>query len=111
MNGKENSQIGHYFMNFGDFLDNNSCGGGGARIVSDIPYSNSNNNNAITTPISDINSMPTGAIAQPRLVSQSLTTKPMFNSPGLSLALVKSTFSLSLSIYIYDYSIYIYAVF
>ncbi|KAK4418685.1 Homeobox-leucine zipper protein ANTHOCYANINLESS 2 [Sesamum alatum] len=53
-------------MNFGEFLDNNSCGGGGggARIVSDIPYSNSNNNNAIT---SDINSMPTGAIAQPRL--------------------------------------------
>ncbi|KAL0379575.1 UNVERIFIED_CONTAM: Homeobox-leucine zipper protein ANTHOCYANINLESS 2 [Sesamum angustifolium] len=74
-------------MNFGDFLDNNSCGGGGARIVSDIPYSNSNNNNAIT---SDINSMPTGAIAHPRLVSHSLTTKPMFNSPGLSLALQTS---------------------
>ncbi|KAL0428924.1 UNVERIFIED_CONTAM: Homeobox-leucine zipper protein ANTHOCYANINLESS 2 [Sesamum radiatum] len=76
-------------MNFGEFLDNNSCGGGGARIVSDIPYSNSNtnNNNAIT---SDINSMPTGAIAHPRLVSHSLTTKPMFNSPGLSLALQTS---------------------
>ncbi|PIN22001.1 Transcription factor DLX [Handroanthus impetiginosus] len=75
-------------MNFGDFLDNNSCGGGGARIVGDIPYSNSNNSTAITTTqSSNINSMPAGAIAQPRLVSQSLTTKPMFNSPGLSLAL------------------------
>ncbi|KAI3449166.1 hypothetical protein Pfo_005831 [Paulownia fortunei] len=80
-------------MNFGDFLDNNSCGGGGARIVADLPYSNSSNNNTITTtPSSNINinssnNMPTGAIAHPRLVSQSLATKPMFNSPGLSLAL------------------------
>lgn len=70
-------------MNIGGFLDNNS-GGGGARIVADIPFnnnanssSNSNNNN---------NSMPTGAISQPRLVPQSLA-KTMFNSPGLSLAL------------------------
>ncbi|KAK6285596.1 hypothetical protein POUND7_011775 [Theobroma cacao] len=57
-------------MSFGGFLDNSS-GGGGARIVADIPYSNN---------------MPTGAIAQPRLVSPSLA-KNMFNSPGLSLAL------------------------
>ncbi|OMP00515.1 hypothetical protein COLO4_12612 [Corchorus olitorius] len=57
-------------MSFGGFLDNNS-GGGGARIVADIPYSNN---------------MPTGVIAQPRLVSPSLA-KNMFNSPGLSLAL------------------------
>ncbi|KAL2478800.1 Homeobox-leucine zipper protein ANTHOCYANINLESS 2 [Forsythia ovata] len=68
-------------MNFGGFLDNSSGGGGGidggvggARIAADIPYSNGNH-------------MPTGAIAQPRLVSQSLSTKAMFNSPGLSLAL------------------------
>ncbi|KAJ6940310.1 hypothetical protein NC651_006455 [Populus alba x Populus x berolinensis] len=60
-------------MSFGGFLENTSPGGGGARIVSDIPY-NINNN------------MPTGAIAQTRLVSPSLT-KSMFNSPGLSLAL------------------------
>ena len=61
-------------MSFGGFLDNSS-GGGGARIVADIPYSNN---------------MPTGAIAQPRLVSPSLP-KNMFNSPGLSLALVMIT--------------------
>ena len=61
-------------MSFGGFLENTSPGGGGARIVADIPYNNNNN-------------MPTGAIAQTRLVSPSLT-KSMFNSPGLSLALV-----------------------
>ncbi|KAJ9680945.1 hypothetical protein PVL29_020052 [Vitis rotundifolia] len=60
-------------MSFGGFLDNSS-GGGGARIVADIPYSNN---------------MPTGAIAQPRLVSPSLA-KSMFSSPGLSLALQTS---------------------
>ena len=61
-------------MSFGGFLDNAGPGGGGARIVADIPYNNS---------------MPTGGaiIAQPRLLSPSIT-KPMFNSPGLSLALV-----------------------
>uniref|UniRef100_A0A5B6ZQB5 Putative homeobox-leucine zipper protein ANTHOCYANINLESS 2 isoform X2 n=1 Tax=Davidia involucrata TaxID=16924 RepID=A0A5B6ZQB5_DAVIN len=63
-------------MSFGGFLDNSSRGG--ARIVADIPYSNTNNNN-----------MPSGAIAQPRLLSPSLT-KSMFNSPGLSLALQTS---------------------
>ncbi|XP_034709125.1 homeobox-leucine zipper protein ANTHOCYANINLESS 2-like isoform X2 [Vitis riparia] len=60
-------------MSFGGFLDNSS-GGGGARIVADIPYSNN---------------MATGAIAQPRLVSPSLA-KSMFSSPGLSLALQTS---------------------
>ncbi|KAL5565537.1 hypothetical protein UlMin_028701 [Ulmus minor] len=59
-------------MSFGGFLDN-STGGSGARIVADIPFNNNNN-------------MPSTAIAQPRLVTQSLT-KSMFNSPGLSLAL------------------------
>lgn len=58
-------------MSFGGFLDNSS-GGGGARIVADISYSNN---------------MPTTTLAQPRLVTPSLT-KSMFNSPGLSLALV-----------------------
>ncbi|KZV57631.1 homeobox-leucine zipper protein ANTHOCYANINLESS 2 [Dorcoceras hygrometricum] len=68
-------------MNFGDFLDNG--GGGGVRIVSDILY-----NSNTSTPRSKIKgSMPTGAIAQPLLVSQSLAAKAMFNSPGLSLAL------------------------
>lgn len=67
-------------MSFGGFLDNSS-GGGGARIVADIPYSNN---------------MATGAIAQPRLVSPSLA-KSMFSSPGLSLALVRFFPSLLLS--------------
>ncbi|CAL5381755.1 unnamed protein product [Camellia sinensis] len=62
-------------MSFGGFLDNHS-GGGGARIVADIPYSNNHN-------------MPTGVISQQRLVSPSLA-KSMFNSPGLSLALQTS---------------------
>ena len=70
-------------MSFGGFLDNSS-GGGGARIVADIPYSNN---------------MPTGAIAQPRLVSPH--PKNMFNSPGLSLALVMiTTFSLTISLFV-----------
>ncbi|XP_075473717.1 homeobox-leucine zipper protein ANTHOCYANINLESS 2-like [Primulina tabacum] len=73
-------------MNFGDFLDS-SGGGGGVRIVSGIQY-----NNNTPTPRSKINSsMPTGAIAQPLLVSQSLAGKAMFNSPGLSLALQTCT--------------------
>ncbi|XP_042053879.1 homeobox-leucine zipper protein ANTHOCYANINLESS 2-like isoform X2 [Salvia splendens] len=58
-------------MNFGDFLDNTSCSGGGARIVAF-------NNNS---------SMPGGAIGEARFLTQSLSSKPMFNSPGLSLAL------------------------
>ena len=61
-------------MNFGGSLENTSPGGGGgARFVADLPYNNNNN-------------MSTGAIAQTRLVSP--ITKSMFNSPGLSLALV-----------------------
>ncbi|KAF8413120.1 hypothetical protein HHK36_001096 [Tetracentron sinense] len=59
-------------MSFGGFLDSSS-GGGSARVVADIPYSN----------------MPTGAIAQPRLLAPSLA-KSMFSSPGLSLALQTS---------------------
>lgn len=62
-------------MSFGGFLDN-STGNGGARIVADISFTSGNNN------------MASSAIAQPRLVTQSLT-KTMFNSPGLSLALVR----------------------
>ncbi|KAL8500100.1 hypothetical protein ACS0TY_019917 [Phlomoides rotata] len=66
-------------MNFGDFLDNNSCGGSVARIDS---YSN---NNAVITP--PPTTMPTGAIAHPHLLPQPLNTKSIFNSSGLSLAL------------------------
>ena len=54
-------------MSFGGFLDNGSS----ARVVADRPYS----------------SMPAGAISQRHLVSPTLTNT-MFNSPGLSLALV-----------------------
>ncbi|PIN02334.1 Transcription factor HEX [Handroanthus impetiginosus] len=78
-------------MNFGDFLDNNSCSSSGARIVADLSYNNSNNNDSntiTTTPGSsnnnNNNNMPVGSIA---FVSQSLASKPIFNSPGLSLAL------------------------
>ncbi|CAI9770235.1 unnamed protein product [Fraxinus pennsylvanica] len=64
-------------MNFTGFFDNNA---GGARIVADMPYSNS------SAKISYIDSnMPTGTITHPRLISQSLSSKPTFNSPGLSL--------------------------
>ncbi|GMJ01554.1 ANTHOCYANINLESS 2, ARABIDOPSIS THALIANA HOMEODOMAIN PROTEIN [Hibiscus trionum] len=55
-------------MSFGGFLDNSSGGGlGGARIVTDIPFSTN----------------------MPQLVSPSLP-KNIFNSPGLSLALQPS---------------------
>lgn len=66
-------------MSFGGFLEVKQSGGGG-RIVSDIPYSNGSNHS------NDI--MPSGAISQPRLASPTLA-KSMFNSPGLSLALVR----------------------
>ncbi|KAL8554334.1 hypothetical protein ACS0TY_002499 [Phlomoides rotata] len=70
-------------MNFGDFLENNSCG---ARIVTDLSYSNNNTIITTTPPPPTNNSMPAGAaIAQPRHLS--ISAKPMFNSPGLSLAL------------------------
>ncbi|KAF5451539.1 hypothetical protein F2P56_026640 [Juglans regia] len=63
-------------MSFGGFLEN-TTGGGGARIVADIPYSNGNL----------IHNMPAAALAQSRLVTPPLT-KSMFNSsPGLSLGL------------------------
>ncbi|XP_075501070.1 homeobox-leucine zipper protein HDG1-like [Primulina tabacum] len=78
-------------MNFGDFLESDSCVTGSARIVADIQFSN--NINSIPNPSCGniINSsMPAGAIGPPRLVPQSLVTKPMFNSPGLSLALQTS---------------------
>ena len=66
-------------MSFGGFLDNN-LGGGGARIVADIPYSNGTNNSN--------DRMPSGAISQPRLLAPTVA-KSIFNSPGLSLALVR----------------------
>lgn len=79
-------------MSFGGFLDGGGGGGGGgggARIVADLPYANSNSATANNNPTGGIGggNMPTGAIAPPRLITQSLT-KSMFNSPGLSLALV-----------------------
>jgi hypothetical protein len=78
---------GASLMSFGGFIEN-STGGGGARIVTDISYRNSNVNNH--------HNMPSGALAQPRLVSPPLT-KSMFNSsPGLSLGLVRQPLSLSL---------------
>ncbi|KAF5464188.1 hypothetical protein F2P56_014284 [Juglans regia] len=64
-------------MSFGGFLENTT--GGGARVVADISYNNSNGNNN--------HNMPAGALAHPRLVTPPLT-KSMFNSsPGLSLGL------------------------
>ncbi|KAK7340185.1 hypothetical protein VNO77_20881 [Canavalia gladiata] len=69
-------------MSFGGFLDNKQ-GGGGARIVADIPFNNGSNRN--NNSISD-DRMPSGAISQPRLATPTLA-KSMFNSPGLSLAL------------------------
>ena len=58
-------------MSFAGFLDNSS---GGGRIVAENNLGYSSN-------------MPSGAISQPRLVTQSFA-KSMINSPGLSLALV-----------------------
>lgn len=80
-------------MNFGAFLDNNSgVGGGGAKIVADIPYNDTNNCNNIAGA-----NMTTTAIAHSRLIPQPLA-KSMFSSPGLSLALVRASLSLSLSL-------------
>ncbi|XP_062090255.1 homeobox-leucine zipper protein ANTHOCYANINLESS 2 isoform X2 [Humulus lupulus] len=73
-------------MSFGGFLDNStSTSGGGARLVAEIPYSSTSNDN-IGNGNDNNHIMPSTAIAQPRLITQSLT-KSMFNSPGLSLAL------------------------
>ncbi|KAL1830272.1 hypothetical protein ACET3Z_008684 [Daucus carota] len=60
-------------MSFAGFLDNSS---GGGRIVAENNLGYSSN-------------MPSGAISQPRLVTQSFA-KSMINSPGLSLALQTS---------------------
>ncbi|XP_030457367.2 homeobox-leucine zipper protein ANTHOCYANINLESS 2 [Syzygium oleosum] len=67
-------------MSFGGFLDTGSGGGGGggggARVAAaDIPYVGKNE------------MAPPGAIAQPRLLSPSLSKSMFNNSPGLSLAL------------------------
>lgn len=78
-------------MSFGGFLDGGGGGGGGgARILADLPYTNNSTTNANNNPTGGIGvggNMSSGAIAPPRLITQSLT-KSMFNSPGLSLALV-----------------------
>lgn len=76
-------------MSFGGFRENGSPGGGGARIVADIPYNSG--------------SMATGAIAQQRLLSP--LAKSMFTSPGLSLALVLPYLSLFSSLYLFHFSV------
>lgn len=80
-------------MSFGGFLDGGGGGGGGggARIVADLPYTNNSGGGG---------NMPSGAIAPPRLITQSLT-KSMFNSPGLSLALVLPSLPLISSFFFY----------
>ena len=80
-------------MSFGGFLDNNSGGGGsgGLRNGAEIQYSNgatTNNHNSSNNNNNNDRTMPSGAISQPRLVTSALA-KSMFNSPGLSLALVR----------------------
>lgn len=66
-------------MSFGGFLDTGSGGGGGgggARVVAaDIPYAGKND------------MAPSSVIAQPRLLTPSLSKSMFNNSPGLSLAL------------------------
>ncbi|XP_030524641.1 homeobox-leucine zipper protein ANTHOCYANINLESS 2 [Rhodamnia argentea] len=65
-------------MSFGGFLDTGSGGGGGGAtrvVAADIPYAGKND------------MAPSGAIAQPRLLSPSLSKSMFNNSPGLSLAL------------------------
>lgn len=65
-------------MSFGGFLDTNTGSGGGRNItVTDIPYNNDR------MPI-----LPFGSISQPRLITTPTLSKSMFNSSGLSLALV-----------------------
>lgn len=81
-------------MSFGGFLYQNRPGGGSARIIAeseaDIPYSNGTNHNNNNNNTSSNDRMPSGAISQPRLATPTLA-KSMFNSPGLSLALVSET--------------------
>lgn len=63
-------------MSFGGFVENNSGGGGGVRnIGGEISYNNER--------------MPFGSFSQPRLVTTPTLAKSMFNSSGLSLALVR----------------------
>jgi len=63
-------------MSFGGFVENNSGGGGGVRNIGEISYNNER--------------MPFGSFSQPRLVTSPALAKSMFNSPGLSLALVST---------------------
>ena len=83
-------------MSFGGFLETKQSDGGGGRIVvSDIPY---NNNNVTNTTTTNNDRMPFGAISQPRLVTTTPTlAKSMFNSSGLSLALVRDLVTLKLA--------------
>lgn len=107
-------------MNFGGFLDINSVGtvGSGAKIVADIPYTDSSlNNNINVNSSSTTTNMPTSAaISQPRLATQPLS-KSMFSSPGLSLALVRYPFDaqiasfLSLPSYVLVYIVLILTMF
>lgn len=80
-------------MSFGGFLENKSGSGSARNDVSDIPY-----NDVTTTNHTNNNNddrMPFGAISQPRLVTTTPTlAKSMFNSPGLSLALVRDLVTL-----------------
>lgn len=62
-----------YLMSFGGFVENNS---GGVRNIGEISYNNER--------------MPFGSFSQPRLVTSPALAKSMFNSPGLSLALVRT---------------------
>lgn len=82
-------------MSFGGLLDNKSGSGGARNNVSDIPY---NNNNVTNTTTTNNDRMPFGAISQPRLVTTTPTlAKSMFNSSGLSLALVRDLVTLKLA--------------
>lgn len=62
-------------MSFGGFVENNSGGGGVRNIGGEISYNNER--------------MPFGSFSQPRLVTTPTLAKSMFNSSGLSLALVR----------------------
>ncbi|XP_042461681.1 homeobox-leucine zipper protein ROC5-like isoform X1 [Zingiber officinale] len=57
-------------MSFGGLFDGGTCGGGGAHLVADMAYGSS-----------------ARAISHPSILSPSLRSHSMFNSPGLSLAL------------------------
>lgn len=70
-------------MSVGGFLDSSSSSGG-RRVGDNVSFLY----NSSRDESSAIN-MPSGAIAQPRLLAPSLV-KPMLSSPGLSLALVQT---------------------